>query len=257
MIDKATVITNFPCPSFRKHQKEVLEQIVDAVNSGYKCFLLDCPTGFGKSPLNIALGRSFNKSFYITPQNPLIDQLRTDKFCGPYLTEIKGKGNYECKQDTRLKCDTCLKKLKPDTNCDEQTECPYQIQKKIAFNSQILLTNFAYFFLVSGNKNFRNRELMVIDEAHNISEDVVKGMSIIISPHTLPLYVFESNEAKIDAIKEKDDFAEYPELIELLNSLMITCDSKKSENELKIDNLLENTVADNNEKIRRYLKAVR
>jgi Rad3-related DNA helicase len=85
----------------------------------------------------------------------------------------------------------------------------------------------------------RNLRYVVIDEAHNISEDVVKGMSIIISPHTLPLDVFESNEAKIDAIKEKDDFAEYPELIELLNSLMVTCDSKKSENEFKIDALLD------------------
>ena len=241
MLNKETVLNNFPCPSFRKHQKEVLEQIVEAVNSDYKCFLLDCPTGFGKSPLNIALGRSFENAYYITPQNPLIDQLKKDQYCGPYLTEIKGKRNYKCKFDENISCEVCLKKIKPQTTvCEEANDCPYQIQKNNALASQIMLTNFAYFSLVSGSKTFKNRELMIIDEAHNISEDIVKNMSIIISPHTLPKDIFESNLQLIESVKEKEDFTEYTELNNLLTTLKISCAEKIEANDLKLQTDYQN-----------------
>jgi Rad3-related DNA helicase len=225
MFEKETVIQNFPCSEFRPHQKEVLEEIVESINSGYKCFLLDCPTGFGKSPLNIALGRSFGKSFYMTPQLSLIDQLRNDKFCGQYLTEIKGKSNYVCLKDPNLNCAACLKKIKPETDCVEE-QCLYQVQKRKAFSSQFLLTNFAYFFLVSGSKSFKNRDLMIIDEAHNISEDMVKGMSITISPHNIPLEMYKVRQSEIESIKEKDDFNEYPQLTTLLQNISADCSTK-------------------------------
>jgi Rad3-related DNA helicase len=254
VLDKQTVIQNFPCHSFRKHQKEVLEEIVEGINSGYKCFLLDCPTGFGKSPLNIALGRSFNKSFYMTPQLTLIDQLKNDRFCGQYLTEIKGKSNYECLKDSNLNCAACLKKIKPQTDCDEDL-CPYQIQKRKAFGSQFLLTNFAYFFLVSNGKNFKNRDLMIIDEAHNISEDMVKGMSITISPHNLPLTLYKNRQKQIDQIKEKDDFTEYPELSSLLLEIASDCDTEANLLEITAADLTDEAITtEQREDVRRHLK---
>lgn len=247
MLDKETVIKNFPCPSFRKYQKEVLDEIVESVNSGYKCFLLDCPTGFGKSPLNIALGRSFDKSLYLTPQLSLIDQIRKDQYCGPYLTEIKGKRNYTCKQDNKLTCDICLKTVKPQINCSDE-ECPYKIQKTKALNSQFMLTNFAYFFLISNSKNFKQKQLMIIDEAHNISEDFVKGMSITISPHTLPLEIYQVRQTEIDAIKEKDDFYDYPELTSLLTGIQADCDTKKEDNLNKISDLTDEAITEQKHK---------
>lgn len=254
MFDKQTVLQNFPCPEFRPHQKEVLEEIVEAINSDYKCFLLDCPTGFGKSPINIALGRSVNKAFYITPQLSLIDQLRNDKFCGPYLTEIKGKSNYVCVKDTDLNCSVCKMKIKPEISCEED-ECPYKIQKKKAFASQLMLTNFAYFFLVSGGSKFKNRDLMIIDEAHNISEDIVKGMSITVSPHTLPLEIYKVRQKEIDAIKEKDDFNEYPELTTLLEHIRADCDTQVEVNDYTIGDLTdEATTKEKQDKITQLAK---
>lgn len=254
MLDKQIAIQNFPFTQFRKYQKEVLEQIVDNINSGYKCFLLDCPTGFGKSPLNIALGRSFNKAFYITPQLSLIDQLKNDKACGQYLTEIKGKSNYICSKDENINCSICKKKIKPEIVC-EDVECPYKIQKNKAFASQLMLTNFAYFFLVSGGSKFKNRDLMIIDEAHNISEDMVKGMSITISPHTLPLDLYKVRQKDIDQIKEKDDFNEYPELTSLLQNIQADCDTQAEVNDYTIGDLIDESItSENQEKIKQLAK---
>ena len=92
IVDQREVINNFPFPEFRKHQREKTAEISEAFNSGYKWILLETPTGFGKSPVNVALCRTM-RSFYITPQNMLLDQLVSDF---PYLALIKGRRHYVC-----------------------------------------------------------------------------------------------------------------------------------------------------------------
>jgi len=42
---KSDVVKLFPAKVFRKYQKEALEKIVDEINTGVKCILLDAPTG--------------------------------------------------------------------------------------------------------------------------------------------------------------------------------------------------------------------
>src|SRR3972149_6382281 len=42
------VLENFPAPSLRPYQKEILNNVVEAFQSGKKCVLVIAPTGFGK-----------------------------------------------------------------------------------------------------------------------------------------------------------------------------------------------------------------
>jgi len=59
-------IKNFPFPTMRERQTYVLNEIANALASGYKYILLEAPTGFGKSPVSIAVGRTLGTS-YICP----------------------------------------------------------------------------------------------------------------------------------------------------------------------------------------------
>jgi len=44
-LDKSEVVKLFPAKDFRKYQRETIERIVDELNTGVKCILLDAPTG--------------------------------------------------------------------------------------------------------------------------------------------------------------------------------------------------------------------
>jgi superfamily II DNA or RNA helicase len=44
----SNLVSNVPFKAIRPKQLEVLQQIADAINTGYKCIVLEAPTGFGK-----------------------------------------------------------------------------------------------------------------------------------------------------------------------------------------------------------------
>lgn len=195
-IEVQDVIDHFPFSKFRKYQKEVLEETVEAFNSGYRWILLETPTGFGKSPVNVSFCRVM-RSFYTTPQNILLNQLRGDF---PDLALIKGRKHYECAELLRGNCDEdspCKRNVNYVCR-DKYERCPYWIAKIQAINSQTALTNFAYFVgesFIHGTPNvpqFGNRELLVIDEGHSIDQHILNFISIAISNRTLPYPVFQS-----------------------------------------------------------------
>ena len=47
----SNLLSKFPFKEIRPKQCEVLQQIVDAINTGYKYIVVEAPTGFGKSPV--------------------------------------------------------------------------------------------------------------------------------------------------------------------------------------------------------------
>ena len=57
---------NFPLPSSRAYQENVLQQMADAWNSGYRHILLEAPTDFGKSLVAIAVGLTLESSYICT-----------------------------------------------------------------------------------------------------------------------------------------------------------------------------------------------
>jgi Rad3-related DNA helicase len=53
-VSVSDLTTKFPFKEMRPKQLHVLEQIANAINSGFKYIVLEAPNGFGKSPVAVA-----------------------------------------------------------------------------------------------------------------------------------------------------------------------------------------------------------
>jgi len=96
----------FPFQSFKKGQKESIDQIINAIEKGYKYVILDAPTGSGKSAIARTVIDYFNVndgfSAYLLSstkmlQNQYYDEsLSFNKFNIDYQIG-KGRSNFECR----------------------------------------------------------------------------------------------------------------------------------------------------------------
>lgn len=110
-LTRSSLISNFPFTSQRFNQGSVLDQICDAFNSGYKYIILEAPTGFGKSPVAIAVALTLGSSYICTSTKDLQTQYSRDF---PYFKAAKGKNNFPClvKEDfiknNSYQCGICI-----------------------------------------------------------------------------------------------------------------------------------------------------
>jgi len=111
----------FPLDHIRPNQDKVLDELDQALKSGYKFIFLEAPTGFGKSAVAVALARSLGSSHICTSTKDLQTQYNRDF---PYLSEVKGRNNFPCivKEDMGIResCEygPCLK--------DDDFDCIYK-----------------------------------------------------------------------------------------------------------------------------------
>ena len=77
----------------RDKQQKILEEIEQAIKSGFKYIFLEAPAGFGKSPVAIALARYLGSSHICTATKDLQAQYTRDF---PFIREVKGKSNFIC-----------------------------------------------------------------------------------------------------------------------------------------------------------------
>ena len=87
------ILDYFPFESIREKQKDVIKQIEESIESGIKYIFLEAPTGFGKSPIAIALARYLGSSHICTSTKDLQNQYSNDF---PFIKEVKGKQNFKC-----------------------------------------------------------------------------------------------------------------------------------------------------------------
>jgi ATP-dependent DNA helicase DinG len=77
----------------RDKQQKTLEEIEQALKSGFKYIFLEAPAGFGKSPVAIALARYLGSSHICTATKDLQAQYSRDF---PFIRQVKGKSNFIC-----------------------------------------------------------------------------------------------------------------------------------------------------------------
>ena len=65
LISADEYLNNFPHGTFRNNQDNVIKQICEAFNSGYKCIILEAPTGFGKSAIAITIARTLRSRLHM------------------------------------------------------------------------------------------------------------------------------------------------------------------------------------------------
>lgn len=119
-------IKNFPFTYRRESQTYVLNEICEAFNSGYKHILLEAPTGFGKSPVAVAVAMTMSSSYICTSTKDLQIQYSRDF---PFLKLAKGANNFRClvKEDfiknKTYRCGGC--------GSDNANECRHTILNNI------------------------------------------------------------------------------------------------------------------------------
>jgi ATP-dependent DNA helicase DinG len=187
------VLDHFPSTTLRQYQKALIHGTVEAFQSGKRCVIVIAPTGFGKSYLNAAFA-SVTKSFYVTPQLALIDQLLADPNLQGRFVEIKGRQNYRCyySPDRGVnvgKCET------EDYPCRERFDvCPYWMQKQLALQAPSVLMSLAYLIFegtTEGSETYLGkRDLLVLDESHNLEEQCLNHVSLKFTPFSVPYEIY-------------------------------------------------------------------
>ena len=219
------IIENFPFENPREGQLEIIADIEEAISKGYKYIILEAGTGTGKSAVATTLARMYESAYILTMTKQLQKQY-ADEFDFPL---VKGRGNFDCLKDGfDVTCDMGACKTAPksskffcpygisknptltgelafqdsfggDVFFQTNDHCKYWQQKANAINSPITLMNYDYAILeLNYVKHFGKRSLLILDEAHNIEDKLMRTMEInlynrqlekdikkVISPQTL------------------------------------------------------------------------
>ena len=199
------IIENFPFLSPRPGQMEIIAEIKDVIERGFSNIILEAGTGTGKSAVATTLARIYQPTYILTMTKQLQSQY-TGEFGYPL---VKGRNNFFC-QDSGLEfsCDRGTCQTVPSSQkfaCDygiskspfdggghafqdafgapiyfrSADRCQYWDQKAHAIQSPITLMNYDYALLeLNYVKHFGRRNLMVLDEAHNLEDKLMRRLEV-------------------------------------------------------------------------------
>jgi Rad3-related DNA helicase len=197
-VQPARIPDEFPAPEHRGNQASALERIADAFDAGNKVVLVRAPTGSGKSLLARAVMGAARRpeeaepadavgAYYTTPQVSQLDDVAADPLLED-LNVIRGKSNYDCilpgETDTPVDRAPCVREKGFD--CEVRHRCPYFSDRAIASNRNIAAMTLAYFMQTAGSDVFRERDVVVVDEAHGLAEWAEMYATIELGPRTVP-----------------------------------------------------------------------
>ena len=201
--------------TWREGQAEAIEAI--SASEAY-AFLLDAPTGVGKTLIGVGahqsrvlheitkkvLGRLAGRSpsaydrrcIYITRTKQLQDQLLADF---PFAKSVKGRNNYLCLKHpekfpnfTAEHCTHHMSELtlsgleENPSSCEYRSECPYFLEKIKAVTAPLAVLNTAYFLSeVNGPRQFNGADLLIIDEIDSMENALMNHVQFSISEKQL------------------------------------------------------------------------
>ena len=224
--------SNFPFPTFREHQQEILHEAARALyeNDDISIVVIDAPTGIGKSGINIALGNTATGgAFYTTPQKKLRNQLQSDEDLEQHHVALRSRRDYTCNSapsdisdpNKTYSCDTCPVNTRDDYSCREYS-CDYWSAKEEGMNNSLVTLTFS--FLIVDNRiptyidteesgevqiSFADRESLIIDEGHTLAEQVTSlHAGFILNNQTIEtasVHIYD---------KESQSSADLPEYVE-------------------------------------------
>jgi ATP-dependent DNA helicase DinG len=192
------IISKFPYNSIRDQQLEAIQFSIESIRAqGKKFVVIEAGTGVGKSAIGLTVARLLSEggtetylpgAYFLTTQKILQEQYVKDfgGFSGP-MKSIKSSSNYCCNFNKGTTCGESLRALK---TADKQSRffkscafnCVYKKSKDAFVNGTEGVTNFPYFLAETQySGKITPREVLVIDEAHNIDSELSKFIEITIS----------------------------------------------------------------------------
>lgn len=221
------IIENFPFKEPRLGQLDIIQDIKEAIDKGFKYIILEAGTGTGKSVIATTLAKIYESAYILTMTKQLQAQY-ADEFD---ISLVKGRSNFSCLEDNLdSTCDMGTCKTTPSSNnftCrygisknptldseiafedsfggsvfyQSEYICNYWKQKANAINSPITLMNYDYAILeLNYVKHFSKRSLLILDEAHNIENKLMRTMEVNLSKQRL-----EKDINKVISIKSFED----------------------------------------------------
>jgi Rad3-related DNA helicase len=184
---------HFPFAEVRGNQGPTLDKLAKWNQSSEKFFILEGPTGFGKSPVDIceasyaktmpSYGQYQPGAYILTPQKTLAEQYMRD-FSSMGLVELKGRSNYPCSKWTQITGEPvdCEVGAALDESEEEKCGCcPYRIDKDIFMSKPFGTTNFAYYLNETNHAGqLQNRNMLILDEGHNTEDQILSLTDTII-----------------------------------------------------------------------------
>ena len=152
----------------REGQLEAIEKIRTAFDGGKHFFVLEGPTGFGKSAVAKAVLNMCGKGFITSPVNTLVSQYSQDDSLG--LAEVRGQSTYACRAFEGINCEKA-----GDSFEDHSTKCMDYILARDAFwMAKHSVTNVHFLCYASPIEGgFYPRDVLVVDEAHNLENILI------------------------------------------------------------------------------------
>lgn len=206
----------FPFTNIRAEQHKAIEFALDAfINQGKRFVILELGTGVGKSAIGVCLARYLaahggktwavdepeagepreeTSGAYVLTTQKILQAQYMDDF-GPssgrnLMRSLKSASNYECRFYGDMRCSDSKRLLKQLSKQLEGTDfqkccrqaCPYTLDKQEFMEFPIGITNFSYFLAETMYaKQLLPRSLLVIDECHNIENELGKFIEVTFS----------------------------------------------------------------------------
>ncbi len=156
---------------FRPAQQDAVARINDFQG---RFVTVSMPTGGGKSLTYIAAALFAGYRVCVLTMTKALQTQLLEDFGGCGLVDCRGRANF-----------TCLKR--PNSNCDQgstagcraQMACPYRQQLEEAKNSQLVVTNLAYWIAMHQyGDGLGTFDMLIIDEAHEAPEAVCAAAAV-------------------------------------------------------------------------------
>ena len=189
----------FPFPQARPQQLDALDFAIEAFENQEKKFvIIEAGTGVGKSAIGVGLNRYFLKKsgavgfcpggYFITTQKILQEQYLYDfGNANGNMLSLKSSANFPCRYHRK---NTCADSLRALTGADKSSKffrtcafgCSYKQAKKEFIAGDEGITNFSYFLAETQYAGqLKPRNLLVVDEAHNVELQLSKFIEMTIS----------------------------------------------------------------------------
>jgi Rad3-related DNA helicase len=192
---------HFPHKKIRAQQEEAIEFALEkCINQNKRFIVIEAGTGVGKSAVGLTIARYLSAkmtntaglfepgSYFLTTQKVLQEQYVKDfgGFSGP-MKSIKSSSNYTCSFNKKTSCGEGLRALRTAEKGSRfwkacTFNCVYRNAKEGFLKSPEGVTNFPYFLAETQYAGkLTPRQVLIIDEAHNVDAQLSKFIEITIS----------------------------------------------------------------------------
>jgi len=183
-MDRLPPPTTFGLPNKFSHWRPYQAEATESQTESKPRFLLQvCPTGFGKSIVYLTASQLITgRTIILTSTKGLQSQLVSDFGTIDGVVDIRGRGNYPCRLNTKLNCDLGLCTFGMKCPMKDEGGCFYFDQLQKAKHAKVVITNYSYWMSQNEYSDGLGKfDLLVLDEAHSAPDHVLGHVNVSFS----------------------------------------------------------------------------